>query len=60
MIIENDHVVPNPIIPVFIENAPAYYRPVFTDRDRQHNRREALAFRFQVAIFRNGDEMEIK
>lgn len=58
--IENDHVVPNPIIPVRIEHAPAFYRPVYTSVDRDHNIQEALAFSFQVAIFRNGDQMEIK
>ena len=58
--IENNNVVENPIVPVTIEHTPAFYRPVFTEQDRRKNNNEALAFSFQVGIFRNGDQMEIK
>ncbi|CAG5094314.1 Oidioi.mRNA.OKI2018_I69.XSR.g13445.t1.cds [Oikopleura dioica] len=55
LIISDNSVVPNPIVPVEIEASPTSY----IGQDFEYNSKRALAFNFQVAIFRNGDPMKL-
>jgi len=55
LIISENAVVSNPIVPVEIENSPTS----FIGGDFEYNSKRALAFNFQVAIFKNGDPMKL-
>ena len=48
-------VVSNPIVPVEMEFSPTSY----IGQDYDYNAKRALAFNFQVAIFKNGDPMKL-
>lgn len=55
LIISENAVVADPIVPVQIEYSPTSY----IGQDFEFNAKRALAFNFQVAIFRNGDPMKL-
>ncbi|CBY14364.1 unnamed protein product [Oikopleura dioica] len=55
LIISENAVVADPIVPVEIEYSPTSY----IGQDFEYNSKRALAFNFQVAIFRNGDPMKL-